>query len=1406
MINHKRSPIYGFKGSVIIFLCLLISYQDVNGQQVPLRFSYLTVDEGLSHTDAKDIKQDKQGFIWIGTLFGLDRYDGYTIKRYYNSNDPKNNAFKNRVKSIYPDDDGNLWLTTENGIQCFDTKKEQYIDFNTKPKLNFDEKYSKLIKLKNSRLAVINQKRFSLFDIKNKLLVGVNLQLPQNLSFTDVVSDKAGNIWLSDNTGIGVLDASLHYRHVTVTDVKGVRYDDFSRLYLDIDGNLLLTKATTIFLVNKQELIPLKTSGGASQHISFSRQYSIPAKSFITDLIQDKNHNYWVSTYLGLKYLNSQLQLKQDVTNKSFTRSVNTNYLDKLLIDRSDCLWVCTFGGGVNFCDLNAKMFHTFQHNPDLLNSIPDNHIRAILEEAGKRVWIGTNLSGLSCYDFTTQKFTQYNSYNSTVRLKNSEIISLAFDNEHNLWIGSDNGIEILNPQRSGLWQPLGYRNFPAQNIDALTKDCFGNMWFGSVNNGLGCIYHNKNGVYGVKHHGLGFFIWSDPKRPELLVSTIQGLKRLVIDSAGNILKTTWYQVNQKANSLSSNYTFPIQRQNDSTYWVGTIGGGLNRLVLKKNGTYSVKVYGKKFGVFNDVESLEIANDGNIWMGGNGLECFNPRTEKLVRYDKNDGLQGNSFKVGSSYKGLDGRLYFGGISGLNYFYPDSIQKNEIEPRPIITDLVVNNRKVEIEKSDSLVASLPQVINYDKQIELNYLQNNFVVFFSAMHFANSLKCRYRYKLIGFDKDWKYTDGNNPSAAYSNLDYDKYKFLVEGTNNDGIWSKSAASIFIDVTPPWWKSVFAKFIYCLLFFSGLVGIYIYQARMYRLRREIAVRDMEEKKREEMHLQREEFYQQQLQFFTNISHDFRTPLTLILGPLESLMKENKLSGVSQSYMVMHRNVRRLVNMINELMNFRKVADNAIKLQVKPVVISRFMTDTYDEFYDLATSKDIEFSLVKDDSEFRNWLDLQIVEKILFNLLNNSFKYAPSGGTVELEMFFDLDQFKPAYNTEYILLNDYRADKYVYFRVADSGIGISKESIGHIFDRYYRISNDHLGSGVGLALVKSLTQLHKGDIYVYSERHKGTEIIIALPWGENSYLPCEKSQADDEPLVTQLERIDNSVLLPALIAGNNHYQHIDSSVDKQQILLVEDNDELRLFLKEALQQHYHVYEATNGREALEIAVNKIPDLIISDVMMPVMDGIELCRLIKDKFETSHIPFMILSAKDALDARIKGLESGADHYFSKPVSIDLLLLTLHNIFEQRQKLKAKYTKDYYSEATELVQSTKDKEFIDKLLGLIEENIQAPELDVDYLCQHLYTSRTKLYQKIKSISDQSVGEFIRTVRLKKAIHIMTHEDISINEVIERIGLQSSSYFSRAFKKEFGKSPSQFLQTVKRDKSYHYKTDV
>jgi signal transduction histidine kinase/ligand-binding sensor domain-containing protein/DNA-binding response OmpR family regulator len=1382
MHNVARGCILFF--SVIFHIVLIPKVSHAQSSQ--FRFKHITVDEGLSHTDANYITQDAKGFIWIATYFGLNKYDGYTVKKFYNNNDPVNNAFKNRVRCIYAAEGNQLWLGTEGGIQRFDPGTETYTEYKVTGAVRFTAE--KIWMPDNNSIFVLSEGRLFRFQVRGHTLYYRPPGITNNNKVYDFAANSAGNLLVATDSGVWIVDPKGAIQKASFSRSLPV---PINCLYVDRQNNVLLAGNNHIYSARQER---------PSDPYLIRDSALVPGNNSVTQIVRDARGDYWVEVSPTIVRLDSKLRLKAVIKPGKGRYDLNSASLSGILVDRSQCLWVATFSGGVNYFDLNQKQFRTFQHDPENSNSLSGNYVRSIWAEPNT-LWVGTMGNGLNRYEFASRTFRHFSATGASPRLKNDNVLALAMDKEKHLWIGSDVGIQVMDPLTLKNYPLKGEKEFPQFMIEALAEDCFGNMWFGNHTNPFGVIWKDDHNIYHVRYFGEGYFILPDKKKPEILVSSTHGLDRYQIDRKGKILQTVSYRAGRATNSLSSNYTYPVGKQNDSVYWVGTIGGGLDRLTLMPANRYKIETYNDRFDIFKDVEALETDRQGNVWMAGNGLQFLNLSKKILVKFNKNDGLQGNSFKVGSSYKAANGKLYFGGIDGLTFFDPQDIAMNNIPAKPEITDILINNQHPVYNPDHSHNTASTQTLMNGQPLAFNYLQNNFVISFSAMHFPNALKCRYRYRLIGYDKNWIYTDGSRPSAFYSNLDYKEYKFIVQATNSDGIWSPHEAVLSLRITPPWWKSVPAKTAYAIMFLNILAGIYIYQARWYRLKNDLAVRQVEEAKREEIHKHREELYQQQLMFFTNISHEFRTPLTLIIGPLEALIRENEDSLLQSSYQMMLRNARRLINLITELMNFKKIADSVIKLRVHPLNIIEFCEGIVAEFEDIAEARQIAFHFKDNsllDANLRNkgLFDIQIMEKIIYNLLNNAFKYTNVKGAVRFELLSDISMFKPQFKNQFKLLNeDFSADQYLYFLVADSGLGITEESISKIFDRYYRVNNNHLGSGIGLALVKSLTLLHKGNIYVYSDKNRGTEIIIAIPWGEGNYFPEERNSVMEQS--AQLEMVDHSVLTPIVLESKPVREPLKRTA--KTILIVDDNQELRLFLRQILEKEYLIIEAENGQAAIDITLKAMPDLIISDIMMPLMNGIEFCRVIKEIFETRHLPFILLSAKDGLETKISGLESGADFYFAKPLSIDLLLLTIQNIFVRQLALKETYTKNYLSEATELVSSEKDKEFFNKLLNVIEENIENPNLDVEFLCNHVFVSRTKLYQKIKSISDQSVAEFIRTVRLKRSIYVMTHEDINMSGVAERVGLQSIANFSRAFKKEYGKSPRQFMQSLKKDQA-------
>ncbi|MEO6684806.1 MAG: two-component regulator propeller domain-containing protein, partial [Dyadobacter sp.] len=697
-----------------LLLLILISFvipKSVFSQSFPYKFNYLTVDDGLSHTDANYVAQDRYGYIWVGTNFGLDRFDGYSVKKYYNKNIPLSNAFKNRIIHLFPDESGIIWLVTEDGLQSFNPQIEKYTDFSVKGKKR-SLPFWKVIKSKENLIYGYADFKISLHTLKGKFLEEIKLDLPPNTRFSDLVIDRKGVIYFSSNQGIWTLDKNKHFVKVVVS---GLPTNDLSHLFFDNQNNLLVSSGKSLFLTEK------KVTSDNSQKTNYfvKKQFTCQNEKEIIEITAGRKPEYWINTGSDLIRLDKDLNFIQTVNNKSAQLSLNSNVLSRAFIDRSECLWVGTSGGGINYCDLNQKLFYTLQHNPGDANSLTGNYIRSMVEE-GENLWVATNANGLNRYNLNTKVFTHYNTSSGSTRLKDDVVDGLKLDKDGNLWIGSSRGIEILLPDRKTFWKPPGYEMFPRFLISSLEQDYYGNIWFGNLES-LGVIWKDRANEFHVKYYSEGQYILADKKKPQLFVATRHGLKRIMVDAEGNIIDTFYYKASSKPNSLSSDYPSPIRKQNDSVYWVGTIGGGLNRLALQtQTDAFSVKVYAENYGVFNDVESIEMDEMGNLWMGGDGLQCLNPVTGKLIRYDKNDGLQGNSFKIRSSHKGAHGRLYFGGINGLNYFYPDEIKANTIEARPVLTNIIINNKNPVFSNSDSLDHTVAHAIGYGKSLTLSYL--------------------------------------------------------------------------------------------------------------------------------------------------------------------------------------------------------------------------------------------------------------------------------------------------------------------------------------------------------------------------------------------------------------------------------------------------------------------------------------------------------------------------------------------------------------------------------------------------------------------------------------------------------------------------------------------------------------
>lgn len=1360
-------------GAVLLITGILFR-TELKAQGPRLRFTHLSGEQGLSNSTIETITQDDRGFIWIGTRDGLNRYDGHDIQIYRNDPADTNTISDSYIRCIYEDRAKKLWIGTINGLNLLDPATGHFA-------------------------------RWKHHEGESNSL--------SNSTISSILEDKAGRLWIGTGHGLNLLDRKTsRLSHFGEERIFCILEDNNGSIWVGTQNGLTLFHPETgkfTTLVN-----PAITN---------------PSGNAILSLQTDRQGNIWAGTENDGIFLYDRLQ-------QTFTRyghsdktpqSLGDNMVKCMLTDHKGQLWAGGINGGLNLFHAASGGFYHYSYEPGNGNSLSQRTISALYEDRQGNLWVGTHRGGINIYSPDLDKFNLYRPEPTGNSLSYNDVKTFCEDKSGDIWIGTDGGgLNLFSRSeqifRSYHYDPYNNKSLGSNAVLDVMQDREGEVWVSTWGGGLNLL-DRKTGSFTR-------FVNNPADSHSISSNCVQ---KTFEDYAGNIWVATYYGglniFDRKTKLFTRGLTDPtgatrltgknivsLLEDKDGRIWIGTDDEGLNcynpstrhfthyfnqqerrpdlrvlftdskgRIWVGQKGLYlwdaakdSFRLFTDKGGLSNEfIKGITEDDQYHLWIAtSNGLTQLNPENGVFTKYNTADGLQDLEFEANAYLKTRDGEMFFGGINGFNCWYPAAIKQNSFVPPVVITGFQLSNRPMLPGVNGS---PLHEDISLTPEIRLSYRQSTFSFTFAALNYTIPQNNRYAYMLDGLDKDWNDV-GKDNKAVYTNLDPGEYVFRVRGSNNDGVWNEKGASIRVIITPPFWRT---GWFIGLLFLLGMAGLYWF----YKIRTRNKLREMDASKREEMR-------QMQLQFFTNISHEFRTPLSLILGPLEKMMKQDAQPGFQRHFQTMHRNAQRLLSLINELMDFGKLESGALKLSVQRGNLGSFMEEIAEEFRDWAMQKDIGFTLRQQPISGETWFDRQLLEKIVLNLLHNSFKYTKVGGHITLEVLPSLEAFKPSFENELIIRNEYKGQEYAYIRVADSGIGISASSIQHLFERYYRITDSHLGSGVGLAFVKSLALLHKGDILVYSQRLKGTEILIGIPIREGDYTKEEKRGAIGEGAV-RLEGRPQPGWKEEEETEESE-EHSKNQIPVELILLVEDNDELRHFLKDSLSEHYQVIEAADGREGLTLAQEMTPTLIISDVIMPGMNGFELCREIKKDIDTSHIPFVMLTARGAPAAQAEGLDAGADYYFAKPLNTELLLLTIRNRLEQDRKLKDRYLRDSQVEAMELAHSEKDKEFMNKLLQIIDQHLPDPDFDIEQLCQQMGMSRTRLYQKIKGLSKQSIGDFIRGLRLKKAVHIMTHEDVTLTEVMVRVGIQTQSYFTRAFKKEFGKTPTQYMQEIKK----------
>ncbi len=1071
----------------------------------------------------------------------------------------------------------------------------------------------------------------------------------------------------------------------------------------------------------------------------------------------------WIGTYRGLLIFNkNKQQLNKYVHNENDPKSLSQNSIYSIIQDSRGDMWIGTWAGGINFFDRSFDNFKQLSagSNNSMLNY---KVISAIVEDDKGDLWIGTEGGGINIYDRSSGLFSYYtNNPNNSKSISSNNVKSMIKDLDGNFWIGThDNGLNFLNPNK----KPYNFIRFDKKNdgqinindykILAIKEDVNQNIWIGTLTGGL-IFYNKKEKTFTKLEESLKSItcIVQSSKPHILLIGGTKGVETIDINSKE--IKPIHYFKSNDLNLLKSvNCIYEDDNQN---YWIGTEGQGL---YFYNSVNKQITKYGIAQGLPNEVIYTILPDDNNhIWLSTNkGISRFNLQTKEIKNFDESDGLQGNEFNYGAYLKTTKGELIFGGTNGLNYFNPNDIVENNFIPVVDIHTIRINNKPF-LKITDSI-----------KEIELEYNQNDFNIDFVALSYSQPNKNNYAYKLIGFDNNWNHI-GNNKIATYTNLDAGNYTFQVIASNNNGLWNEKGDSIQIIILPAPWLTWWAYLIYLIIF-----GLLFYYFRLLALTR---IKERNELKQEKLNKEKlEEVNKLKLKLFKNISHDFRTPLTLIAAPLDQLIKQKIDSKfVKRNLETIQRNTNILLQLINELLDFRKSEDGKLKLYASKSNIIPFIENIKLSFEELAIQRNINYKFKTSNTTLEVWFDKIKMKKILFNLISNAFKFTEENNNLFIEVTSEeVNQDK----------------KFLRIDIRNFGRVIPEEHINFIFDRFYQLKQKGVqtGTGIGLSLTKNLVELHKGKIEVSSSETEGTCFSVFIPLGKQHLTEKEcVNEIEDNTANTLFEKpafVDKEMLDHELEVEK---EPVEINEDLPVLLIVEDNHEVRNFIKNIFEAKYNIFEAANGEKGISMAKKHPIDLIISDVMMPKMNGFELCKNIKTDLTTSHIPIILLTAKTSQIHREQGYKFGADAYITKPFDANILEVRVDNLLKSRKSLISKFKKDIILKPKELTITSADEIFLQKAIEVVEKNIADSEFNVYAFTDQMHMSRSVLFRKIKALTGQSISTFIRTIKLKRAGQLLSQTTMNISEIAYEVGFNDLKYFRKCFKNLFNEIPSDY----------------
>ncbi len=1304
--------------------------------------------------------QDHNGFMWFGTYDGLNRYDGYNFKIFRNKLNSINSLPNNRIASITEDTSKRIWIGTRSGAARYDEVTSTFTSINFIP--DGQKEPRKITTTVNQILTgatgntwIATDEGLLLYEQTRNAAIPIHLSGKTGHSNYQVMSveyDNAQRLW------VYVRDKGLYIYNVNSKELDLVTAQIRNGIYLKSDqkGNLWMGTDDGLFIYNT-----------ASN--SYSKLFACGNR--IVYLNRYENILYISSDGHGIFKLDCNTQKIDPLFDPASGQKLTSICTYGVLKDNDGRLWIGTLRGGINLIDPEKTKFRTITHDALNTNSLIDNFVTSSCEDVNGNLWIGTDGNGLSYWDRKKNTFTTYQHRDQNTASRSSNFITdILIDYKNEMWTATwGGGVQRFDTKTHSFKQfrcintALGKED---KNHFLLFQDKAKRLWTGT------CL---EGGLYLYDREQQQFKLYDD---------ALKNILAMYEDKKGNLWAGDFCslilidQINKQHKRYKIGYAVrSILQDKRGYFWIGTEGGGL---------LYFDPAH-DKFVRFSETEGLSnnsilrmlVDEKNNLWISTfNGISVFNTITKKFRDFSQADGLQSNQFNYNAGIKLRSGEFVFGGIKGLNIFYPDSVMSRQTSLTVLLTGLKVNN--VAIQDDDSYIKQRTK--DRIEHIKLPYNKAVFSIDFVALNYSASDKIKYAYYLEGWDKGWNYV-GKIRTANYTRLNEGSYIFHVKAIDAAGTWSEWNENLIIEILPPWYRTWWAYLFYISIACT-LIYLYVrYKSQQDRQAYEIALARIETEKQKEVN-------EKKLSFFTNISHEFRAPLTLIIDPVKEILSHPEKNGSADGLHIVYRNARRLLSLVDQLLLFRKADTEENQQKPSCVNFCEFCHEVFTCFAHQAKARNIDYEFSAFSPSPKLMIDHEKMEIILFNLLSNALKFTPPGGKVTLAIHYI------NHNIEVV--------------VSDTGCGIDKSIGNRLFDRFYQAKHNHgvsnKGFGIGLYLVNQFVQAHKGSLTYKSAVGKGTVFTFSFPAviavdnleHSTSYNNEIKPLLIDE-LIADLEAdVKASTVqqeLPNKLSDKQQQVFNEIVTDKKSILLVDDNAGIREYLTQIFNERFIVYESHSGEDGLEKAEAFVPDIIISDIVMSGMNGVEFCSKLKADPDLCHIPVILLTASTATDSKLKGIECGAEDYITKPFEKELLLARVDNILKNRSTIQQYFLDTVTLRKNKTKVSASYRDFLDRCIGVIEKEIDNEEFTIKTFAREMGMSHSSLYKKVKSVSGLSLNAFIRFLRLRKAALLLLSTNANINEAAFQVGINDAKYFREQFNKLFGMNPSVYVKKYK-----------